>query len=227
MNKKIIFEDWETLEYLVAYERQLEYFNRNVEQKKSGKQTYNRVFFVEHPHVYTLGKHGNEANLIVSEEFLKKIDASFVKTDRGGDITYHGYGQIVVYPVLDLANFNLHVKKYVELLEETIIKTMEEFGINADRLEKAPGIWLTNRTIPEKICAIGVKVSNDITMHGIALNVNTNLDYFNHINPCGFVDKGVTSMKKELGKDIDIDIVKDRIKENFQKTFNKSIIKSN
>ncbi len=145
MNKEIIFNDWGTLEYNKAYEKQIEYFNQNIELKKQGKITKNYVFFVEHPHVYTLGKSGNKNNLIVNDDFLKKINATYVQTDRGGDITYHGYGQIVIYPIFDLANFDILIKRYIFLIEQVIIKTLYEFGIKAARLDKAPGIWLTDR----------------------------------------------------------------------------------
>ncbi len=218
-NKEIIFDDWGTLEYPKAYERQLKYFNENIERKKQGEPTKNFVFFVEHPHVYTLGKSGNENNLIVNDDFLKKINATYVRTDRGGDITYHGYGQIVIYPILDLANFDILIKRYIFSIEEAIIRTLREYGIDATRLDKAAGIWLTDRPRPEKICALGVRVSRGITMHGLAFNINTDLKYFQYINPCGFTDKGVTSLQKELGQQIDIQEVKQYLEKYFNEVF--------
>ena len=168
------------------------------------------LFFVEHPHVYTLGKSGHENNLLIQPAFLESIGATYYRTDRGGDITYHGPGQIVGYPVLDLDRLGLGVKKYINKLEEAIIQTLDESGIRAFRLENATGVWLGNNgdSAVRKICAIGVKVSRGITMHGFALNVNTDLSYFSYINPCGFIDKGVTSMQKETGTIQDMDAVK-------------------
>lgn len=219
MNKKIFFQDLGTVSYAEAYEIQKKLFDETIQKKLNGKPTENRLLFVEHPHVYTLGKSGDFSNLIVTEEFLKKINATFYKTDRGGDITYHGFGQIVIYPIFDLDNFNILIKKYVFSIEESIIRTLREFEINAERLEKAAGIWLTNRKRYEKICALGVRVSRAVTMHGLAFNINTDLDYFNYINPCGFTDKGVTSLQKELGKKVDIEIVKELLKKYFVEVF--------
>ncbi len=219
MTKKIVFEDWGTLEYGKAYERQLVYFNEKIENKGQNIENENNIFFVEHPHVYTLGKSGDLANLIIPESFLQKIGASFYRTDRGGDITYHGFGQIVIYPIIDLSNYNLFIKKYIYSLEQVIINMLKEYGVDAVRIEKAAGIWLLDRPKPEKICAVGVRVSKDITMHGMALNINTDLNYFNYINPCGFTDKGVTSLQKELGREIDINEVKEIIKSKFIEVF--------
>jgi len=159
------------------------------------------LLFVEHPHVYTLGKSGHDNNLLIRPPFLASIGATYYRIDRGGDITYHGPGQIVGYPVFDLDRLGLGVKKYIGMLEETIIRTLLESGISAFPMKNATGVWLGGAGDSEvsKICAIGVKVSRGITMHGFALNVNTDLSYFRHINPCGFTDKGVTSMQKELG----------------------------
>jgi len=170
------------------------------------------LFFVEHPHVYTLGKSGHENNLLIQAPFLESIGATYYRIDRGGDITYHGPGQIVGYPIFDLDRLGIGVKKYIDKLEEAIIITLGDFSIKASRMEQATGVWLDaggNKT--RKICAIGVRVSRSVTMHGFALNVNTDLSYFNHINPCGFVDKGVTSMQKELGAEQDMEEVKQRL----------------
>jgi lipoyl(octanoyl) transferase len=171
------------------------------------------LFFVEHPHVYTLGKSGHENNLLIRSPFLASLGATYYRIDRGGDITYHGPGQIVGYPVFDLDRLGIGVKKYIDKLEEAIIMTLDESGIRASRLENATGVWLEkeNTLLTRKICAIGVKISRSVTMHGFALNVNTDLSYFNHINPCGFTDKGVTSMEKELGAAQDMKAVKQRL----------------
>ncbi len=219
MNKKIIFEDLGTMSYAEAYKYQLKLFNETIEKKKSGEPTENRLLFVEHPHVYTLGKSGDSANLTIPESFLKKINATFFRTDRGGDITYHGYGQIVIYPIFDLDNFDILIKKYIFSIEEAVIRTLKNYNINAKRIEKASGVWLTDRKKPEKICALGVRVSRAVTMHGLAFNINTNLKYFNYINPCGFTNKGVTSLQKELNKKIDLQEVKDKLKKNFETIF--------
>jgi lipoyl(octanoyl) transferase len=174
------------------------------------------LYFVEHPHVYTLGKSGHENNLLIQPPFLESIGATYYRIDRGGDITYHGPGQIVGYPVFDLDRLGIGVKKYIEKLEEAIILTLEEFSIRATRMDQATGVWLDARgKNTRKICAIGVRVSRGVTMHGFAFNVNTDLSYFNHINPCGFTDKGVTSMQKELGTKQDMNIIKQRLLQNL------------
>jgi len=193
-------------------------FQKIIQTKKEGKNTHDleTVFLCEHPHVYTLGKNGQVNNLLIHEEFLKKMDATFYKIDRGGDITYHGPGQLVGYPILDLENHGGSLKRYIYQMEEAIIQTLAHFGIDGNRLEGATGVWLAaNTQAARKICAIGVRASRFVTMHGFALNVNTDLSYFNYINPCGFVDKGVTSMQKELGKTLDLRIVKEVFKEVF------------
>lgn len=205
------FIDWGTIEYAQAWHQQEEIFNKILETKKLGQSTeaLQKVILCEHPHVYTLGKSGAENNLLVNQAFLDSINATFFKTNRGGDITYHGPGQLVGYPILDLENYHLGLKDYVHLIEESIIQTIAEYGIVGTRLEGATGVWLDVGT-PQarKICAIGVKASRYVTMHGYALNVNTDLSYFNHINPCGFVDKGVTSIQKELQKEVAMSEVK-------------------
>jgi len=205
------FTDWKTIDYQEAWNKQEALFQQIIQSKKEGKETRHleTVFLCEHPHVYTLGKNGQVSNLLINEDFLQKIDATFYKIDRGGDITYHGPGQLVGYPILDLDNHGGSLKGYIYKMEEAIIQTLAHFGISSARLEGATGVWLDgNTTSARKICAIGVRASRFVTMHGFALNVNTNLTYFDYINPCGFVDKGVTSMEKELGKYIDIDGVK-------------------
>ncbi len=183
-------------------------------QEKDRQYLKNILLFVEHPNVYTLGKSGRSNNMLITDELLKKIEASYFHIDRGGDITYHGPGQIVGYPIFDLDQFGIHLKEYVYSLEECIILFLKENNINASRLAGATGVWLEpSTTNARKICAIGVKASHYITMHGFAFNVNTNLDYFNYINPCGFTDKGVTSMKKELGKPQDLNNIRSRLKD--------------
>lgn len=177
----------------------------------------NFFLLVEHPHVYTLGKSGDEKNLLAAGDFLKKIEATFYKINRGGDITYHGPGQLVGYPIIDLEFYKIGVREYIEKMEDAIIATIAEFGLTGGRKEGATGVWLdaAHKVRARKICAIGVRVSRYVTMHGFALNVNTDMRYFNYINPCGFSSFGVTSIQQELGRDIDMKQVIDLIKLNF------------
>lgn len=226
MNKKTNYVDLNLIDYKEAWDYQENLFNKILavkEDKRKGnseEETKNYLIFCEHPHVYTLGKSGVQNNLLISDEFLKKIDATYYKINRGGDITYHGPGQIVGYPIIDLENFGLQLKEYVHLLEESIIQTLKEFGLNASRLEGATGVWLDKETpTARKICAIGVRASRHVTMHGFAFNVNTNLEYFNHINPCGFVDKGVTSLEQELGEKQDFEKIKSILKNKLEINF--------
>ncbi|MFA4851142.1 MAG: lipoyl(octanoyl) transferase LipB [Bacteroidales bacterium] len=187
---------------------------------KSPHLNKNHLIFCEHPHVYTLGKSGLESNLLINQIQLQAQDASFYKIDRGGDITYHGPGQLVGYPILDLEMFGIGLKEYVYMIEETIIKTLKEFSITAERLEGATGVWLNTQTTKvRKICAIGVKISRSITMHGFAFNINTDLNYFKFINPCGFTDKSVTSLEKELRCKQDMEKVKTVLKAKFAEVF--------
>ncbi|HEX7414248.1 MAG TPA: lipoyl(octanoyl) transferase LipB, partial [Bacteroidia bacterium] len=182
--------------------------------------THNYLLFVEHPHVYTLGKSGNENNLLISDNFLKSINATYYKINRGGDITYHGPGQIVVYPILDLENFFTDIHKYLRLLEETIINVLAEYSIIAERSNGETGVWLDAETPhARKICAIGVHCSRWVTKHGLAFNINTDMNYFSHIVPCGISDKAVTSLQKELGRAVDIQEVKQKIKKHFAQVF--------
>ena len=177
----------------------------------------NFFLLVEHPHVYTLGKSGDEKNLLAAGDFLKKIEATFYKINRGGDITYHGPGQLVGYPIIDLEFYKIGVREYIEKMEDAIIATIAEFGLTGGRKEGATGVWLDaeHKVRARKICAIGVRVSRYVTMHGFALNVNTDMRYFNYINPCGFSSFGVTSIQQELGREIDMKQVIDLIKLNF------------
>jgi lipoyl(octanoyl) transferase len=212
----IQFEDWGLTEYKVAYEKQLDLFARNTERKIGGFRTTNHLIFCEHPHVYTLGKNGNESNLLVNEQFLKSVGASFHKTDRGGDITYHGPGQLTGYLIFDLDNLKIGIKDFVWRIEEKIISVLKDYGIDGYHSESASGVWLDISMPSErKICAIGIRSGHGITMHGFALNVNTDLNYFKHINPCGFIQKGVSSMKLETGFEIDFERLKSKVKEEM------------
>jgi lipoyl(octanoyl) transferase len=205
---------WGTISYDDAWREQKILFQAIIKAKRAGVATraMETIFLCEHPHVFTLGKGGNAQNLLINEEFLKKIEATYFHIDRGGDITYHGPGQLVGYPVIDIENHKLSLKGYIYNLEEAIIQTLAEYGINGTRLSCATGVWLDplERTA-RKIAAIGVHASRFVTMHGFALNVNTDLSYFSYINPCGFTDKGVTSMEKELGQKVNMDELKTRI----------------
>ncbi|MDR1724898.1 MAG: lipoyl(octanoyl) transferase LipB [Bacteroidales bacterium] len=211
---KITYQNWGVIPYSKAFEKQTLLFDSKVKQKLNGNNdTENYLIFCQHPHVYTLGKHGKINNLLVDKDFLTKISATYYQTNRGGDITYHGFGQIVGYPVLDLEQFHLGLKDYITLIEQAIIDLMLEYGILCKRLHGATGVWIKNNAGEQdrKICAIGVKASRFVTMHGFALNVNTDLSYFNYINPCGFVDKTVTSMQKELANEMNVQEIEDRL----------------
>jgi lipoyl(octanoyl) transferase len=222
MQYKTEFLNLKSIDYLEAWDFQEELLNSIVDRRLSSPDANpNSLIFCEHPNVYTLGKSGTENNLLINEEFLRKINATFYKTNRGGDITYHGPGQIVAYPIFDLQLMKLGIRDYVHRIEEAIILTLAEYGIISERLEGATGVWLDTNSpcSTRKICAIGVRVSKLVTMHGLAFNVNTDLQYFNYINPCGFVDKGVTSLQKELGKQVDIEEVEAKLLNNFVKVF--------
>lgn len=215
---KVTFEDLEVIDYKDAWDYQQKIFQSILDNKIQSKNSHtHHLLFCEHPHVYTLGKSGTQNNLLISDDFLKSINATFYKIDRGGDITYHGPGQIVGYPIFDLEALNIGIKEYIHLLEQSIIDALKDYGIVSSRLEGATGVWLDvdKPGAARKICAIGVKASRYVSMHGFALNVNSDLNYFNHINPCGFIDKGVTSMEKEIGKSIDINDVKNKVFNNI------------
>lgn len=213
--------DWGLVPYHEAWNRQTECFDAIVRAKHAQEGYTNRIILCEHPHVYTLGRSGKEHNMLLGEEQLRRIGATYYHIDRGGDVTYHGPGQLVCYPILNLEDFSLGLKAYVHLLEEAVIRTCAAYGIIAGRLEKATGVWIEGDTARAcKICAIGVRSSHYVTMHGLALNVNTDLRYFSYINPCGFVDKGVTSMQKELGHELLMEEVKQRLCTELQLLLN-------
>lgn len=209
--------DWGVIPYAEAWNRQTEWFDALVCAKQAEQPYQNRIVLCEHPHVYTLGRSGKEGNMLLGEEQLKRIGATYYHIDRGGDITYHGPGQLVCYPILNLEDFSLGLKEYVHLLEEAVIRLCAAYGITAGRLAKATGVWIEGDTPrARKVCAIGVRSSHYVTMHGLALNVNTDLRYFSYIHPCGFVDKGVTSLQKELGYKLPMEEVKQRLCSELQ-----------
>lgn len=225
----VLYQDIGRRDYEETWNLQEDIFKRLVDCKLKKDTTGIRddadcrgtLIFVEHPHVYTLGKSGSENNLLIDLIQLQAREASFVKTDRGGDITYHGPGQIVGYPIFDLERIGIGLKDYIFCLEDAIINTLTEFGLKGSRLDGATGVWFEpdKKGKARKICAIGVKASRYVTMHGFAFNVNTDLNYFNYINPCGFTDKGVTSLEKELGEKQDFESVKLLVRENLGLTF--------
>ncbi len=225
MNKKIILQDLGRKDYKETWDYQEEIFAKIVSQKIEKRNqpetvTDNYFLFVEHPHVYTLGKSGDMSNLLLSEKQLSEKGATFYKINRGGDITYHGPGQIVGYPILDLENFFTDIHKYLRFLEEVIILTLKEYGLEGTRSEGETGVWLGVGTpFARKICAMGVRASRWVTMHGFALNVNANLGYFDNIIPCGIKGKAVTSLHVELGKEIDEAEVKEKILKHFKVLF--------
>ncbi len=233
--QKIFFRDLGNIEYGAAWQLQEELMKQNLEikaERHTGpaigehKETKNHLLFCEHPHVYTLGKSGAMENLLVNDTRLKELNVSFYKTNRGGDITYHGPGQIVGYPILDLELFFTDLGKYMRCLEEAIIRTLSHYSIKGDRLPGATGVWL-DPDLPgkaRKICAMGVRCSRWVTMHGFAFNINTDLRYFDYIVPCGITDKSVTSLQKELGKNVDEEEVRELLKAEFGDVFNAEII---
>jgi lipoyl(octanoyl) transferase len=217
------------MNYKVCWDYQEKLFNETVDQKilnrnlqeNEQKATKNYLLFVEHPHVYTLGKSGDEKNLLVNENQLKEKHANYYKINRGGDITYHGPGQLVAYPILDLDNFFTDIHKYLRLLEEAVILTLKEYGIEAGRSTGETGVWLNaeNKLKARKICAMGIRCSRWVTMHGLAFNVNSDLNYFENIIPCGIGDKAVTSLNREIGREIDMEEIKEKLKKHFINLF--------
>ena len=233
MNKKVFFEDLGLIDYKKCWDYQEFLFSKildvksNNRKKNTLKETTNYLLFCEHPHVYTLGKNGDKSNLLVNEHFLKKNGAAFYKINRGGDITYHGPGQIVGYPILDLDNFFTDIGRYLRLLEEAVILTLQEYGLEPERSDGETGVWFdVGKQNARKICALGVKSSRWVTMHGFALNVNSDLSFFKNIIPCGILGKNVTSMQKELGEKQNLEEVKIKLKKNLEVLFKMDLCKS-
>lgn len=235
--QQVKFEDWGKIEYGTAWEKQEEilkenlavkaqWFGKSEEEKDRSIDTKHHFILCEHPHVYTLGKSGMMENLLLNDTRLKELDVTFYKTNRGGDITYHGPQQIVGYPILDLEKIYTDLGKYMRGLEEVIIRTIAHWGLVGDRLPGSTGVWLDAniKGKERKICAMGVRCSRWVTMHGFALNVDTDLKYFDYIVPCGITDKGVTSMQKELGKALDMELVKAEIKKHFEEVFEAELV---
>jgi len=234
LNKETSFLDLGLIEYQQAWDYQTKLFQSILDVKSQNRSlphheqqvTNNYLLFCEHPHVFTLGKSGDEKNLLVKKEDLHTIAATYYPINRGGDITYHGPGQIVVYPVLDLENFFTDIHKYMRLLEESVIQTLAQFNIQAGRINGLTGVWIdfNDESKARKICALGVKTSRWVSLHGLAFNVNTQLNYFNHIVPCGIDDKAVTSLEKELGSHQDMAMVKSILKQKLSSVFEMEII---
>lgn len=234
INKKVKFRDLGLMDYQEAWDFQESIFAKTVAQKIENRKssadqqtpTENYVFFVEHPHVYTLGKSGKEENLLLDQKGLEEKNATFYKINRGGDITYHGPGQLVGYPILDLDNFFTDIHKYLRLLEEAIILTLKEYQIEAGRIDGLTGVWIDHiaQKNPRKICALGVKSSRWVTMHGFAFNVNPDLSYFGNIIPCGIDDKAVTSLSQELGREVILQEVKEKVKKHLIDLFEMELV---
>tara|TARA_B100000475_G_scaffold198524_1_gene179233 strand:- start:1952 stop:2656 length:705 start_codon:yes stop_codon:yes gene_type:complete len=229
--QKAYFQDIGLIEYKKAWIFQEELFNKTLHVKSKNRnegtsiKTENHLIFCEHPHVYTLGNSGNKENLLVNEDYLRSRGASFYKTNRGGDITYHGPGQIVGYPIFDLDNFFNDIGKYLRLLEESIILTIKEYGLVGERSKGETGVWINvGKPNARKICALGVKTSRWVSMHGFAFNINTDLSYFENIIPCGINDKQVTSLEKELGEKINLEKVKEQLKSNIELVFQLKLV---
>jgi lipoyl(octanoyl) transferase len=228
-NKRTRYLNLGLIDYKDAWDYQTDLFQKVLEVKSANRSlpeseqrlTENFLLFCQHPHVYTLGKSGKEENLLVKSEELKAIGASYYHINRGGDITYHGPGQIVGYPIIDLENFFTDIHKYMRLLEEAVIETIAEFGVRGGRIPGLTGVWIDHedKESARKICALGVKTSRWVTMHGFALNVNTDLNYFAHIVPCGIDDKAVTSLEQELGKPLDMADVEELLKNKIASLF--------
>lgn len=223
---EVIYQNLGLIDYKEAWDIQEKLFKGTVDQKISLRKelttepTKNHILFCEHPHVFTLGKSGDKENLLLDDQQLKTNEAVFYEINRGGDITYHGPGQLVVYPILDLDHFFSDIHKYLRFLEEAVIQTLAEFDIDAGRVDGLTGVWIDgDKPTARKICALGVKSSRWVTMHGIGFNVNSDLSYFSHIIPCGIQDKAVTSMKQELGKEVDFNKVSSVLKEKLAEQF--------
>ena len=225
VRNKVIFEDLGKMSYEEAWDYQTKLHNELIEHKRSDSNTEpaHHLLFVEHPHVYTLGKSGTKENLLIDDEQMEEKGIEFFRINRGGDITYHGPGQIVAYPIFDLDYFKNDVRWYVDLLEEAVINTIAKYGLKGKRIEKYTGVWIDDpeSEIERKICAIGVHLSRWVSLHGLAFNVNTDLDLFKMIIPCGIEDrnKSVTSLAKELGEEVDYEEVKATLKGEFSRLF--------
>jgi lipoyl(octanoyl) transferase len=233
-NKTVYYQPLGTVEYQYAWDYQTDIFNKIIAAKLRNRDlpeneqvpTENYLLFCQHPHVYTLGRSGTKENLLINELNLQEKNAVYFETNRGGDITYHGPGQLVGYPILDLDNFFTDIHKYLRFLEEAIILTLQEYKLKAGRIEGLTGVWIDfeEEKSARKICAMGVKASRWVTMHGFALNINTDLSYFNNIIPCGITDKAVTSLAQELGKEVSIREVEEKIKKHLSDLFGMKII---
>ena len=231
MNKKIQIQNWGIQKYNIAWNKQEQLLQSIIDIKKSNrslrkiKKTPNYLIFLEHHPVYSIGKSGDQGNLLIDNSILAERGIDYIKTNRGGDITFHGPGQLVVYPILDLDNFFTDIHKYLRNLEEVIIHTLSDFGIKGQRSPGETGVWLDIDTpYARKICAMGIRASRWVTMHGFALNINTDLSYFDSIIPCGISEKSVTSMRKEVGKEIPFEKVVSKIKIHFESQFEASLI---
>ncbi|GGK83558.1 lipoyl(octanoyl) transferase LipB [Rufibacter glacialis] len=228
-NKDISFEKLGLVDYQQAWEYQERLLKEIVDLKTQNRAlpesekhlTPNYLLLCQHPHVYTLGKSGHESNLLLDEQGLAEKEATFYKINRGGDITYHGPGQLVAYPILDLENFFTDIHQYLRLLEEAVIQTLAAYGLQAGRIAGLTGVWLDfeEQRNPRKICALGVKCSRWVTMHGLALNVNTDLAYFGNIVPCGITDKAVTSLEKEIGRAVPLEEVEEKLLQQLERLF--------
>lgn len=228
--RKVRFKDLQTVDYKFAWDYQTQLFEDTVSTKiknrteNTEENTSNYLVFCEHPHVYTLGKTGKREHLLIDSDTLSEKSATYYEINRGGDITYHGPGQLVVYPILDLDNFFTDIHKYMRCLEEVVIQTCAQLGVKADRVNGLTGVWLGDSDASyRKICAMGVKTSRWVTMHGLAFNINTDLDYFSNIVPCGITDKAVTSLEKELGHKQDMESIKAIVKNQFTEIFECSV----
>lgn len=234
-NRTVFFQHLGIMPYQDAWDYQTQLFNGIIEQKLENRRreekglaaiaTPNFLLFVQHPHVYTMGKMGDQKHLLLSLEELSRRGIQYFATNRGGDITYHGYGQLVGYPILDLDNFFTDIHRYLRTIEQAVILTLADYGIAAGRIDKLTGVWIDpDGKNPRKICAIGVKTSRWVTMHGFAFNVNTDLTYFRHIIPCGIDDKGVTSMEKELGEPVPMAEVEGKLLQHLTELFDLTIV---
>ena len=231
--KGVLYKDLGRMGYSECWDLQRSLFDRALEAKRHnvaaddlGAYEAGWLLLVEHNPVYTLGKSGKSENMLVSEEYLRSIGAEFFHIDRGGDITFHGPGQVVGYPILDLEQVGIGLREYIDSIEGAVIDLCAEYGIVAGRVAGASGVWIDGGTArARKICAIGVKSSRYVTMHGFALNVNTDLRYFNHINPCGFADRGVTSLQKELSREVSMEEVKAKVINHLSENLNVKIYK--